>query len=129
MRQSVLIVGFLGLLMLPAVAQTNDCMWIGNQCMHQGQLILGPASTDNRPTHTLTGDSDLDRAISICDAHQTNHQYMEGPIWEYDISGCDAVRIAWSQSKSEKDRRAAEAKRKEDEERAFVAQFVKGLTK
>lgn len=82
-----------------------------------------------KPIHQPTGDGDLDHAVAICDAHLTLVPYMEGPQWTIGMEGCDAVMSAWSNSKAETDRRDAEAKRKVDADRAFVAQFVKGLPK
>lgn len=77
--------------------------------------------------HESTGDEALDRAVSVCDAHRHQTRYMEGDVWEFDIPGCYAVIVAWGNSKAEKDRRAAEQKRKDDGDRAFIDQFVKGL--
>lgn len=91
------------------------------------ESVCVPGTGDNHPTHDLTGDTDLDRAVTICDAHMEHVPYMEGAQWEYRVAGCDKVIRAWDDSKAEKDRRASELKRQDDQDRAFVAQFVGGL--
>lgn len=95
------------------------------------------------PVHAATGDTDLDRAVSICDAH-AEHVMSDGNNvlsipdsvhWPKDYAACYDVVARWNESdvarwnESNVARRQAEARRREEADRAWLNDYAKGTNR
>jgi hypothetical protein len=105
----------------------TDDLLPGTTIVGGGVLVHMP------PVHRSTGDADLDRAITWCDANEADEYYngsMGGsPLWGYKDERCRRVEKAWENSSSEKARREAEEAAKKAADEAWLDSYVKGLPK
>lgn len=107
-----------GLLLLPAAAHAQ----ITVSCASGIGLYSGICPDQTR---IPSGDSSLDRAIAICDAHKDHSRYMVVPEplrWQDGYETCSAVSDAWNQSKAGAKLRAQ--KNKEADDRSFLSEFA-----
>lgn len=117
MRPSIIV----AIAMLPSVASAQ----ITVDCTRVPWIRFCPPTIDTR---IPSGDSKLDRAITICDMHREqkpNFTYPETYQWKPGYEMCRKVDAAWSVTKAANDQRAEQ--RVEDDDRAFLADYAKNL--
>lgn len=92
-----------------------DCNWQFGRC-------------EPHPIRIPSGDANLDRAITICDAHRDYNgpnTIPETLQWQSGYGMCGSVNEAWEKTKVAADRRAR--KKQEDADRAFLGDYANTL--
>lgn len=117
------------LLLVPGLANTQSGdasppgMQIMSLCWGDGYHVDCPSG--GAPGHSRTDDANLDRAVSICDTHAEHNGIIpEMPHWSKDYTGCYDIISRWNASDIA--RREAEARQREDADRAWLAEYAKG---
>lgn len=101
--------------------QITPMCWVGD--------FFNNCPSGGAPGHSSTGDVDLDRAVKICDAHALHGDGVvmtipDWPHWSKDYAGCHDIIARWNASDTA--RREAEARQREDADRAWLAEYAKG---
>src|ERR1019366_7019862 len=108
---------------------------LGTLSSARSQILLGPPYTypfinGGGPGHATTKDANLDRAITICDAHTHYNGITDGQWRDYafDAGWRDACApVINAREKSGAARQIAERKAKETADKAWLEDYAKGL--